>query len=34
MRKEDLYQAIGELDEKLLANSEAGWRPSRVFRTV
>lgn len=34
MRKEDLYQAIGELDEKLLAKSEAGWRPSRVFRTA
>lgn len=34
MRKEDLYRAIGELDEKLLAKSEAGWRPSRVFRTA
>ena len=34
MRKEDLYRAIGELDEKILHKSETGWKPSRVFRTA
>ena len=34
MRKEDLYIAIGQLDEELLATCENGWRPSRVWKTV
>ena len=34
MKKEDLYTAIGDMDERILAKCESGWRPSRVWRTV
>lgn len=32
MRREDLYQAIGELDEKILHSAEQGWSHSGIFR--
>lgn len=32
MRREDLYRAIGELDEKTLHSAEQGWSHSGIFR--
>lgn len=34
MRREDLYKAIGDLDEKTLHSAQQGWSHSGIFRRV